>query len=374
MEAVERYSSLSTTYRKPLVEGSHSELSKSYRKVLHPNEVVEPLTDKFEDKNSIMDFVPGYDLLNHMEVMVPAALVFSRYTPKTPVVSAFQYSHTNGLASGNVLEEAISHALCEVIERDAASIANLSSSSIPYTIMEKMVLGLAESIGDEFSMMDAINRRFVDDSTIFPDVDISEALQFEPLKFLIERFSKCEIPLLVKDITQDDIGIPTFVASSIEWITDDYGFFASGYGCHPDSRIALIRAITEVSQTRASNIQGAREDLKKIKYLQEDNLINRKWQFMSCKNFKHHNRNVRFSNIRTYPNKDLLDDIKIILKRLKKAGLKRVIIVDLTNNNTGVPVVRAIVPGLETFEVARLFSNQNIQIGSRARLHFRKSL
>jgi ribosomal protein S12 methylthiotransferase accessory factor YcaO len=34
--------------------------------------------------------------------------------------------------------------------------------------------------------------------------------------------------------------------------------------------------------------------------------------------------------------------------------LKRAIIVDLTQFNIGIPVVRAIVPGLETLEVGRL--------------------
>ena len=86
--------------------------------------------------------------------------------------------------------------------------------------------------------------------------------------------------MLIKDITQKDIGIPTFVASSIEWITHDYGYFAKGYGTHPDARIALIRAITEVSQTRAVNIQGARDDLKKIQYKENDEIYKRKWQFM----------------------------------------------------------------------------------------------
>ena len=53
---------------------------------------------------------------------------------------------------------------------------------------------------------------------------------------------------------------------------------------------------------------------------------------------------IRFSEIRTYINKDILDDIKLILNGLKNAGLKRAIIVDLTNPNLGIPVVRAIVP------------------------------
>ena len=65
-----------------------------------------------------------------------------------------------------------------------------------------------------------LTKKFVDDSSIFPDVDISEiAREFEPIKSLVKKFADAGIPLLIKDITQKDIGIPTFVASSIEWIT-----------------------------------------------------------------------------------------------------------------------------------------------------------
>ena len=42
---------------------------------------------------------------------------------------------------------------------------------------------------------------------------------------------------MIKDITQRNIGIPTFVVSSTEWISSDYGLFAKGYGTHPDSRL-----------------------------------------------------------------------------------------------------------------------------------------
>ena len=93
----------------------------------------------------------------------------------------------------------------------------------------------------------------MDDPSIFSDVNISEITRdFKPLKFLVDRFANAGINLLVKNITQKEIGIPTFVASSIEWITSDYGYFAIGYGTHLDSRIALVRAITELSQTQSS--------------------------------------------------------------------------------------------------------------------------
>jgi YcaO-like protein with predicted kinase domain len=218
--------------------------------------------------------------------------------------------------------------------------------------------------------------KFIDNSTIFPDVDISEiANEYEPIKFLVKRFNDSGISLLIKDITQKDIGIPTFVASSVEGVTSDYGIYAKGYGTHLDARIALIRAITELSQTRAANIQGARDDFKKIQYEEDDEIYKRKWQFMPASlsgPVKNNTKTIMFSEIRTYINKDILDDIKLILNFLKNTGLKRAIIVDLTNPNVGIPVVRAIVPGLETFEVARLFTDSKLLMGRRAKTYFQK--
>ena len=192
---------------------------------------------------------------------------------------------------------------------------------------------------------------------------------------MVKRFNDAGISLLVKDITQKDIGIPAFVASSIELITSDYGYFAKGYGTHPDARIALIRAITELSQTRAGNIQGARDDLKKIQYKENDEIYKRKWQFMpssSSLTNKNNNKTILFSEIKTYVKEDILDEIKLILNMLKKARLKRAIIVDLTNPNVGIPVVRAIVPGLETFEIAKLFTNTELFMSKRAKSYFQK--
>jgi ribosomal protein S12 methylthiotransferase accessory factor len=374
MESIERYCSLSSTWSKSPISGSYLELSKTY-KVLHPDEVVEPVESFYSDKESIIDFVTGFDLLNEQEVLVPAQLAFSRYFSKLPSVDVFPYSHTNGLASGNVLEEAICQALCEVIERDAASIAELCASSLPYSVLEKITSSLknTEQVGSELEISGV---DFVDDSSIFLDVNISEfADKFEPFKYLVRRFADAGISLLVKDITQKDIGIPTFVASSIEWISSKYGYFAYGYGTHLDSRVALIRAITELSQTRAVNIQGARDDCKKIEYKENDEIYKRKWQFMpatsSC--LRACNKNtIPFSEIKSYIMDDILDDIKFILNRLKKSGLKKVIIVDLTHPKLGIPVVRVIVPGLETFEVGRLFRNTELIIGKRAKESFRK--
>jgi ribosomal protein S12 methylthiotransferase accessory factor len=251
------------------------------------------------------------------------------------------------------MEEAVCHALCEVIERDAMSIAELRASAIPFHILRSVQHSL-NSAGMHVPPIPV--DKFVDDPGVFPDVDIS-GVDFEPVRSLVDRFNRAGISLTIKDITLDT-GIPTFNASSVEWVTHDYGYLAEGHGTHPDARIALLRAITEVSQTRAANIQGARDDLRKIKYGEQNTDDRRAWQFMQS------TRKIKFSEMQTFFNEDILDDIKLILSRLKGVGLAQAIIVDLTNPEIGIPVVRALVPGLETFKITKSV------MGMRARACF----
>ena len=68
MEAIERYSSLSQIYSKGFIQGSYLQISKSFNKLLHPAEVVEPVNEDFSYNDSVVDFVPGYDLQNNETV------------------------------------------------------------------------------------------------------------------------------------------------------------------------------------------------------------------------------------------------------------------------------------------------------------------
>lgn len=351
MESIERYSSLPSGNRKKMIQGSYKELSK-VSKTLHPSNVVEPMILEYDDE-MIMDFLSGYDLVNNERILIPAPLALFRYSPKPPAINPFAYHHTNGLASGNVLEEAICHSLCELIERDATSLAELNASALPYNFLRTMTKYLSDN-GLEIDPVDGTE--FVDDDSKYPDVDISN-IDFKPISNLVKKFNDAKIPLIIKDITSP-IGVPTFNASSIEWITEDYGYLAEGHGTHPDARIALLRAITEVSQTRAANIQGARDDLRKISYGNSNSDEKKTWQFMKSKN------TIQFSEIKSFIHDDILDDINFILSRLVSNGLKQVIVVDLTNPQIMIPVVRTIVPGLETFKITKAI------IGKRGRESF----
>ena len=340
MESIERYSSLPTNYYGKFISGTFNKLKQSYN-ILHPEEVVEPLTFDFHN-NMVMDYVKGYDIICRENILVPAALALFRYTPNSPSLNPFAFHHTNGLASGNVFEEAVCHALCEVIERDAISLAQLRASAIPFHILNNIYHNFQRH---GYNINPISKEQFIDDNSIFPDVKISQE-DFHQVTKLINTFKKFNIRLIIKDITTD-IKIPTFNVACVEWISHDYGYLAEGHGTHPDKRIALLRAITEVSQTRAANIQGARDDLRKIHYNDNNTDDKNAWQFMASE------KTINFSDIITYLNEDILDDINLIIKFFKIVGLKKAIIVNLTNPKIKIPVVRAIVPSLETFKISK---------------------
>jgi ribosomal protein S12 methylthiotransferase accessory factor len=354
MESIERYCSLpSSNHDRVYIRGTVQELTKSYD-LIHPDDIIEPLNFQYRE-NMVMDFLQGFDLLADKDILIPAPLVLFRYSPFAPAVNPFAFHHTNGLASGNVLEEAVCHALCEVIERDAASISEIRARAIPFHILKTIENKLRQR-GYVLSSIPA--NTFMDDYTIYRDVELL-GVQLEGVQKLTSKFHDSDLPLLIKDITSD-IGIPTFAASSIEWISHDYGYLAEGHGTHPDARIALLRAITEVSQTRAANIQGARDDLRKIRYGENNTDDKRAWQFISS------DEKIGYNKITSFNNEDILDDIKLVLQNLKDVGIKTAAIVDLTNPSLGIPVVRAIVPGLETFKITKSI------IGWRARKYFKE--
>ena len=149
----------------------------------------------------------------------------------------------------------------------------------------------------------------------------------------------------MRDITSD-IGIPTIAAVADDVLLKDPTLLTIGIGTHTNARIAVMRALTEVAQSRLTQIHGAREDTvtadirKKMGY-DRVKRINGYW-------FKD-NGTVSYEKLRSYDSDDFAKDIRFAIEALQKRGLDRVIVVDLTREEIGVPVVRVIVPGLEAY-------------------------
>ncbi|MCX7635686.1 MAG: YcaO-like family protein, partial [Syntrophales bacterium] len=122
MEAVERFcSEYRQEDRTRLVWGSFGELSKE-RPVLDPYELILPSFTEYTPEKPFF-WIEGYDLFSREGILVPACSVYHPFHEDERLMMS---TNTNGIASGNSMEEAVFHGLLEVIERDAWSIVKYS--------------------------------------------------------------------------------------------------------------------------------------------------------------------------------------------------------------------------------------------------------
>ena len=131
MEAIERYSAWLPV--RPDLVASYDELVAAGAAVMHPGEYNIKLSRGYRDDGPI-SWLRAWDLLNEEDVLVPQdGAVYQARLHEPP---CYQIATTNGLASGNSLEEAICHALCEVVERDSMTLAELVGNHLPQVLVQ----------------------------------------------------------------------------------------------------------------------------------------------------------------------------------------------------------------------------------------------
>jgi thioglycine synthase len=301
MEAAERYSSLG--HDRFTVRGSYRDLVRGHN-VAHPSSFVVPGSHEYTD-DQVTEWVAARSLFHGDVMLVPAWLVFCPYVPTEPSLSSWP-SSTNGLASGNTLEEAALHALYEVIERDAEAIARYSGR--------------------------------------FRSLDL-ESVESPEARKLIERVSREGVRLEVKDITQD-IKVCTFWAALVDPSLQAIAYINGGKGTHLDPEVALLRAVTEATQSRVTNMAGIREDMPGKRARMGDQDFDR----MLIKNaiwYEPRGERCRLGDIPDRATDSIVDDVDIVLAELREAGIPDVYLADLTRPELGIPVARVLVPTLE---------------------------
>jgi len=300
MEAIERYcSEFMKEYKKNLIPGSYNRLKTQFN-VLDPEKLILSHNSDYQPDSEIY-WVRGHDLVREEMILVPACTVYHPYHEDRVFLFA---THTNGIAAGNTMEEAVIHGLAEVIERDAWSIAQ-------YTL----------DFTDALFIGDRPENQFIID--------------------IFRKLESAEIEIVAKDITSD-IGVPVIAAFSRDLVHRRM-LPIDGFGAHLDPRVAMVRALLEVTTTRAlffqkyglEGMQGAPLYLDRG----EDNHDPRFYSY----------RQKSFSELEVGYSQDILQDIRSIMKRLSSKGLDRVIAVNLTRQDVGIPTVRMIVPGMETY-------------------------
>lgn len=252
-------------------------------------------------------WIQGFDINSGEPLLIPHEMVHADYThPTFPGHGCFSAS-TNGLASGNHPLEAICHAICEVIERDAI------------TVWHHCPLETQHATG--------INLASIDCSIC---TEIIAAIELAGLH------------VAVWDVTSD-VGIATFIC-----LIGDQANLNShiglGSGTHPDRATALARALTEAAQTRMNYITGSRDDLR----FEEFTTAGRAQMLGAARALLRRETALRpFELVPTRMNETLRQDLDWLVERLAAIGLREIGCVDLSRDIADISVVRVVIPGLE---------------------------
>jgi ribosomal protein S12 methylthiotransferase accessory factor len=256
------------------------------------------------DRDARWRWVEGWDLIGERPVLVPEQAVTLDTTFTTPPV--FDIS-SNGLASGNVLVEAIVHGLCEVIERDAEAAWRRAG-------------------GDRRLVLDTIT---------------------DPIcRGLIDRITATGARVFVWDLG----GMIPVVGCAImedprEPAWRALGFY-QGFGAHLVPEVAIARAITEAAQTRLTYIAGGRDDFFAFDYARatDPELLAELWERLAapCDD------PAVLDDLPRRPTRGLGEDLEVLVELVAAHGAGQVIAVELTHRELKVPVVKVLVPGLAT--------------------------
>ena len=281
MESFERYSAeLSEEHKQKFVCGVFEGSVDEY---LSPNSLILPNL-LFDPETSEMEWIKSTNLKDNRIVLVPANAVYHPYSTEN-TVKIFQ-SNTNGLASGNNIEEAVFHGIMEVVERDAWSIFESKRQQKP-----------------------EIN---------------CENTNNEIIKNLLAMFHEEGIKVKLVDLTAD-IKITTVAAVSDDTILKDPALLTLGVGTHLDPEVAVIRALTEVAQSRATQIHGTREDTVRAVFMrkagyQRMKRINSHW-------FGESERSIELNELKNVSGKSFKEDIETSKELLSECGFEDILYV-----------------------------------------------
>ena len=252
-----------------------------------------------------LNWVEVEDLLTKQRAWAPKSAVFfdEQLRNHSPT--------TNGLASGNELDEATLHALYEIVERDAGS-----------RLFEGGRLDLA--------------RR---GAVVDPDsIDVS------PVNDLIARIKEhsdiiiCSVTSIVDVYT---FWVVLLNRASLSALTT----LNIGWGTHGVREIALCRALTEAAQSRLTHIHGAREDIVVQAGYHNSNVRNsaayRFFSNLDC-NLQWHD----IPELRREPGKNVKAELDSLFTALVSAGFNQIFRYDLTRERLEVPVVKLLIPGM----------------------------
>lgn len=329
MEAIELYHA--ENVRLSRITGSYRQLSQTAN-LCQPN-LLNRHPNRVYQADQPLEWVSGWDWQQQREALVPYEAVHCLLLADRPVEPLFWVS-SNGLASGNHLVEAINHALCELIERDAVYLWQLQVSH-PRA------------------------------KAAYIDLETVDSL---PGQALLAKLRQAGLTPYVWSL-QSDVSVPVLGCAIFEQQANlsllPLGVY-QGFGCHLSREIAFIRAVTEAAQSRLTYIAGARDDI----YRQEYELVRSPFHVAHWHRlFKDIPPLVDFRQLPSLATSTLSEDLTLLLRALHQAGFEQVITVDLSHPEIGVPVVRALIPGM-----GQRLEGSALRVTDRAKRYLRQQM
>jgi oxazoline/thiazoline synthase len=257
-----------------------------------------PSTPAAFDRSTEIEWSPVWSLRDERFKYLPTSLLYFFYRGPGQI-----NADSNGCAAGNTLEEAIVQGFLELVERDAYAIWW-------YNRLQRPEVDLGQ----------------VDDSYISD---------------LRARFAETGRRLWVLDVTTD-LGIPSFVAI-LHWIHNSQENIEFGSGAHFDTRIALLRALTELNQFLSIGLMGGGTG-EKSSLDGSTPLRLRDHLFLTPSD----NPAVQPGIGSKLGSLDSRGQVTACVNLAKREGLD-FLVLDQTRPDINVPVVRVIVPGLRHF-------------------------
>jgi ribosomal protein S12 methylthiotransferase accessory factor len=303
MEAIERVSAEDVAPSR-VRTASYDELrAENPAAVLDPTLFDLPFRTGYDERLPI-SWIEGYDLIADRAVWVALDLVIS--PAREGVCTGVE---TNGLAAGNCHTEAVVHALYEVIERDALA-------------------------------RERFCRLYADLDTAAPTRVVAPASLPTTAADWAASLSERGVRLTVHDLTHD-LDVPVFRATLTDRSfpgREGRVMRFDGLGAELNASRAVTRAISEAAQSHTVTLVGARdtfEDGRAEARHSPAGLI-QQLLFPSTQ-----------AEFRDLPGgaDDLRTCMLMLLDRIERVGLRHVVVVDLTDRDLGVPVVRVLVPG-----------------------------
>ncbi len=241
-------------------------------------------------------WLPAVSLGTGRRAWLPRQLLEVDFTVSEVLRPRMFYASSNGLASGNCREEALLHALCELIERHALHLAR----------------------------REPVRRRPIDPASV-DDPGCRQALA---------AIAAAGMKVGLYDVTWE-VGVASFV---VDLVASDLPNVWLGAGTHPAPAVALSRALTEAAQSRLAYVSGARDDLPR--------LVPEGGAHRVFEDYLAPAGGRPFGTVADLASDDVARDLDAVVERLERSGHEPFWVDVGRPELPGISVVRAFVPGL----------------------------